>query len=55
MSDRDAMFTSRFWKELFASFGTKLAFSKTYYLQIDGQKSRVNMILKDVLRKYVMH
>jgi len=36
ISYRDAMFTSKFWKELFAGLGTELAFSKTYHPQIDG-------------------
>ena len=31
MSDKDAKFTSKFWKELFASLGTKLAFTTTYH------------------------
>ena len=55
ISHRDAKFTSRFWKELFASLGIELAFSTTYHLQTDGQSERVNNILEDMLRMYVMH
>jgi len=33
--DKDAKFTSKFWKELFAGLGTELAFSTIYHLQID--------------------
>ena len=53
--DRDAKFTSKFWKELFASLGTELAFSMAYHTQIDGQTKRVNRILEDMLRMYLMH
>lgn len=53
--DRDAKFTSRFWKELFVGLGTKLAFNTTYHPQTDGQAKRVNKILEDMLRMYVMH
>jgi len=31
LSDRDANFTSKFWKELFAGLGTELAFNATYH------------------------
>ena len=37
MSDRDANFTSKFWKELFTGLGTELAFNTNYNLQIDEQ------------------
>jgi len=53
--DKDAKFTSKFWKELFEGLGTNLAFNTTYHSQIDEQIKRVNRILKDMLRMYVMH
>lgn len=31
VSDRDAKFNSKFWKELFTGLGIELAFSTTYY------------------------
>ena len=55
VSDKDAKFTSKFWKDFFVGLGTELAFSTTYHSQTDGQKERVNMILEDMLRMYVMH
>ena len=33
--NKDVKFTSIFWKELFASLGTELAFSTTYLLWTD--------------------
>jgi len=53
--DRDSKFTSRFWEELFLGLGTKLAFSTTYHPQTNVQTKRVNRILEDMLRMYVMH
>ena len=35
--------------------GRELTFSTTYHPQTDGQIERVNMILEDMLRMYVMH
>lgn len=55
VSDRDEKFTSKFWKDLFPVLGTKLAFNTTYHLQTDGQTKRVNKILEDMLRMYMMH
>ena len=36
ISDRDAKFTFRFWKEFFAGLGTELAFRTSYHPQTDG-------------------
>ena len=54
VSDRDVKFTSNFWKVLFVYLRTKLNFSTTYHPQTDGKTERVNQILEDMLRMYVM-
>ena len=52
--DRDPKFTSKFWKRSFNGFGINLNFSTTYHLESDGQKERVNELIEDTLRMYVM-
>jgi transposase InsO family protein len=54
VSDRDPKFTSKFWKELFNGFGTDLNFSTAYHPKSDGKKERVNQVIEDMLRMYVM-
>ena len=54
VSNRDPKFTSNFWKGLFAYLGTKLNFGTSYHPQTDGQTKRVNQVLEDMLRMYVM-
>jgi hypothetical protein len=54
LSDKDPKFTSNFLKRLFNGFGTNLNFSTTSHPESDGQTKRVNQVIEDMLRMYVM-
>jgi transposase InsO family protein len=54
ISDRGAQFIARFWEQLQHALGTKLIRSSTCHPQTDGQTERVNQILEDMLRAYVL-
>jgi transposase InsO family protein len=54
ISDRDSRFTSRFWTSLQSALGTQLNLSTTYHPETDGQTERVNQVMEDMLRMYVM-
>ena len=54
ISDRDSRFTSRFWVCMQSTLGTQLNLSTAYHPETDGQTERVNQVLEDMLRMYVM-
>jgi transposase InsO family protein len=49
ISNRDRVFTSAFWRELFRLVGTKLCLSSSYHPQTDGATERVNQSLEAYL------
>jgi hypothetical protein len=52
--ERDPKFTLNFWKGLFNGFRKNLNLIIAYHLESDGQTERTNIIIKDMLRMYVM-
>jgi hypothetical protein len=54
ISDRDVMFTGKFWKVLFKGLDTQLNFSIVYHSQMDGKIEITNHIHEYILRMYVM-
>jgi transposase InsO family protein len=53
VSDRDKVFTSNLWRELFKLLGSELHMSSAYQPQFDGQAERVNQCLETYLRCFI--
>ncbi|GJT47340.1 putative reverse transcriptase domain-containing protein [Tanacetum coccineum] len=54
ISDRDSLFTSRFWKSLQEAVGTQLDMSTAYHPETDSQSDRTIQTLEDMLRACVI-
>jgi spore cortex formation protein SpoVR/YcgB (stage V sporulation) len=53
ISDRDKLFTSKFWQALTAKIGTRTKLSTAFHPQTDGQTERMNQNMEQYLRCYV--
>jgi hypothetical protein len=54
ISDMDSRFTYRFWTSLQSALGAQLNLSTAYHPETDGKNERVNQVMEDILRMYVM-
>ncbi|GAA6026234.1 hypothetical protein JCM8202_000461 [Rhodotorula sphaerocarpa] len=53
VSDRDKLFTSKFWRALYARLGVKLQLSTAFHPETDGRSERTNKTAIQLLRQYV--
>jgi hypothetical protein len=52
--DRGSQFVTHFWEQLHASLGTQLIHNSAYHPETDCQTGRVNQIIENMLRAYVL-
>ncbi|GAA5978447.1 hypothetical protein JCM11641_007948 [Rhodosporidiobolus odoratus] len=55
VSDRDRLFTSRFWEALHKWMGTRLQMSTAFHPETDGRSERTNKTAVQILRGMVSH
>ena len=55
ISDRDKLFTSKFWQALTEQLGVNHKLSTAHHARTDGQTERTNQTLEQYLRNYVNH
>lgn len=53
ISDRGPQFTSKFWKSINETFGTKVKLSTAFYPATDGHTERINQVIEQYLRGYI--
>ena len=53
ISDRDKLFTSKFWQVLTAKIGTRTKLSTVFHPQTDRQTERINQNMEQYLRCYI--
>jgi hypothetical protein len=54
ISDRDLKFTNKFWRALWKRMGSELKMNISFRPQTDGQTERVNLVIEQFLRNYVV-
>ena len=52
ISDRDKLFTLKFWRALIAQLNIKYKLFIAYYPQTDGQTEQINQTLEQYLRYF---